>query len=142
MSEITKPAVMAEYPGHRVLVYATEDLTAKQVVKLAGTETVTGVPDVAVAGVPTDECFGVMEEDVEATKQGICIIGVNCIVWVVAGAAVTIGNRLMADAAGTVEPYVKAAETRGILGIAKSSQATIGEDVKCILKQQVDSGSA
>jgi len=52
----------------------TATLPQGTIVKLLGTETVSGVPDVNAIAAATDVPFGVLYEDIKTLKQGICVV--------------------------------------------------------------------
>jgi len=123
MSE-TLPQVVAMAPPQRILVHNATGAKLSQGTVVALTGTVTdGVPNVAATTALDARAIGVLYEDIEDGKKGICVVGSE-IVKVTVNADVTQGEYAgLSTVAGRVEnldvtaPAAGATKIRTIIGI-------------------------
>jgi len=156
---VTKPSIVKQIPAERMTVHNATGgkLEQGRLVRLTGGST-GGVPNVEyTAGIVADaddtisgssDWIGALYEDIEDGKDGVCLVAENMILDLIAGASISLGDRLIATANGQVIPMPTppdvTAPTTGawklrlyiLVGKALESKSA-GERVKVKLRKEI-----
>ena len=143
MSLLTKenPVVFPLVAASRLSVHNATGATlnAGEIVKLTGSETVAGIPDVEYPDNVADVFLGVLYEDIEDGKEGLCIVGME-VVEVFSGKAPITGNGVRAGYWAGIDTFNPGyarectySSQATIIGIFLTTTTTLGEKARMLI---------